>query len=408
MIVNAASSPLKVMIVDDSAVIRGFLSKLLSGAPDFAVTSIAANGLIAVNNLKKEYHDIILLDVEMPVMDGLAAIPLLMEAQPGIKIIMCSTLTTENAETTLKALALGAVDCIAKPRATQDIYAKDTFRNILTHTLKEIGGSRRPSFLSGSTAKSPSSLGSSGGTSGAGSALTNSKQSSGVQARAAVAQAKSSEVQAGTTLNRVGKPIKLRPANEGYSGKPELLAIGSSTGGPNALFEVIPHLQGIQIPVIITQHMPPTFTKILAEHIAQQTKVPAVEGAEGMPLLPGRIHVAPGGYHMLFRKNGPSAVITLSEGPIENFCRPAVDPMLRSAVKIFGSKIMTVILTGMGQDGMLGARDVVEAGGRVIAQDEETSVVWGMPGAAAVDGTCSAVLPLKEIGPWLRKSSLRL
>lgn len=401
---NATASPLKVMIVDDSAVIRGFLSKLLSGEPDFAVTSIAANGLIAVNNLKKEYHDIILLDVEMPVMDGLAAIPLLMEAQPGIKIIMCSTLTTENAETTLKALALGAVDCIAKPRATQDIYAKDTFRNILTHTLKEIGGSRRPSFLSGSAAKAPSSP----ATTGAAATLSNSKSSSGAQARAALAQAKSSDSLPSATLNRVGKPIKLRPSSEGYSGKPELLAIGSSTGGPNALFEVIPHLQGIQIPVIITQHMPPTFTKILAEHITQQTKVPAVEGAEGMPLMPGRIHVAPGGYHMLFRKNGPSAVITLSDGPMENFCRPAVDPMLRSAVKIFGSKIMTVILTGMGQDGMLGARDVVEAGGRVIAQDEETSVVWGMPGAVAIDGTSSAVLPLKEIGPWLRKSSLRL
>jgi len=379
------NTPIKVMIVDDSAVIRGFLGKILENEAGFEVTSTAANGQIAVSNLKKNKHDIILLDVEMPVMDGLTAIPLLLEAQPNTRIIMCSTLTTENAETTLRAFALGAVECIAKPSTTQDIYAKDTFRNILIHTLKEIAGVRK-------IAPAPSPT----------------KASSNQSSREARQEALRAPQTEHVTLDRSKKIVTLRASNQGFSGKPELLAIGSSTGGPNALFELIPNLKGIQIPVVITQHMPPTFTRILAEHIEQQTGLKAVEGAEGMPLLPGRIHVAPGGHHMLFKKNGPSSVITLDDGPMENFCRPAVDPMLRSAVAIYGEKIMTVILTGMGQDGMLGAREVIKAGGRVIAQDEETSVVWGMPGAVALDGSCSAVLPLKEIGPWLRKSSLRL
>lgn len=393
---HSSTAPLKVMIVDDLAVIRGFLGKMLESEPAFEVLSTAANGQSAVTNLQRERHDLILLDVEMPIMDGLTAIPLLMEAQPDIKIIMCSTLTTENAETTMRALALGAVDCIAKPSTTQDIYAKDTFRNILTHTLRGIGGI--------SQNKAPTQTPQPEKTQARDKVAPRSPLKESAPVKATAPQPSQEHV----SIDRSKKTFSLRSPNQGYTGKPEILVIGSSTGGPNALFELIPHLKGIQIPIIITQHMPPTFTRILAEHIEQQTGVKAVEGAEGMPLLPGRVHIAPGGYHMLLKKNGPSTVITLNDGPMENFCRPAVDPMFRSAVKIYGEKIMAVILTGMGQDGMLGARDVVAAGGRVIAQDEATSIVWGMPGAVALDGSCSAVLPLKEIGPWLRKSSLRL
>lgn len=395
------SNPIKVMIVDDSAVIRGFLGKILGETPEIEIVTTAANGAIAVANLEKNRCDIIMLDVEMPVMDGLTAIPKLLEVQPDVKIIMCSTLTTENGETTFKALKLGAVDCIAKPTTTQDIYAKDTFRDILLHTVKEIGGkheqSATPSPSRGAAAPArpvrPSST-----------PAPEDKAPATTTPRGGAA-ATSEQF---TSINRAGKTVKLRAPTDGYSGKPDLLAIGCSTGGPNALFALLPTLKGIQIPVIITQHMPPTFTRILAEHIQQQTGLPAVEGADGMPLLPGRVHVAPGGYHMLLKKNGPSTVISLNDGAMENFCRPAVDPMFRSAASIYGSKIMAVILTGMGQDGMLGAREIVAAGGRVIAQDEASSVVWGMPGAVALDGTCTAVMPLNEIGPWLRKSSLRL
>lgn len=402
------TNPIKVMIVDDSAVIRGFLGKILGEHPDIEIVSTAPNGAVAVANLEKNRCDIIMLDVEMPVMDGLTAIPKLMAVQPDVKIIMCSTLTTENGETTFKALKLGAVDCIAKPTTTQDIYAKDTFRDILLHTVIEIGRKRetapaKPAATQARPVRPVTAATAPSDEKPATAASATSPAST--QARTASPAATSDQF---TSISRAGKTIKLRPSTDGYSGKPDLLAIGCSTGGPNALFALLPTLKGIQIPVIITQHMPPTFTRILAEHIQQQTGLPAVEGADGMPLLPGRIHVAPGGYHMLLKKNGPSTVISLNDGPMENFCRPAVDPMFRSAASIYGSKIMAVILTGMGQDGMLGAREVVAAGGRVIAQDEASSVVWGMPGAVALDGTCTAVMPLNEIGPWLRKSSLRL
>ena len=379
------SQPIKVMLVDDSAVIRGFLIKILGSFDDIEVVNIATNGLEAVNLLVKKKCDVIILDVEMPVMDGLSAIPKLLQSQPDAKIIMFSTLTTQNAETTMRALALGAVECLAKPTSTQDLYAKDDFKDTLVRMIREVAGARKPLLSSGRTISPPSSDAS-------------AKPAAGSQ-----------QIQTKTRLHpHAAKTITLRAAHEGYSGKPDLLAIGSSTGGPNALFKVLSGLRGVDVPIIITQHMPPTFTRILAEHIKMQTGLAAAEAEDGMPLVAGRVHVAPGGHHMLIDRKGATAVIKIDDGPMENFCKPAVDPMLRSAVKVFGNRIMTVILTGMGSDGMLGAREVVKAGGRVIAQDEASSVVWGMPGATALDGTCSAVLPLDEIGPWLRKSSLRL
>lgn len=384
----SATNPIKIMVVDDSAVIRGYLVKLLGSCPDIEVKSIAANGQIAINNLAKNKHDIIILDVEMPVMDGLAAIPQLLKTQPDVKIFMFSTLTTENAETTMRAFALGAVECLAKPSSNQEMYGKDTFKDNLVRMIREIVGARHIPLDTKPASPAPSAK------------PSTSPRPAPTDEQAAPARPR--------LHPHAARTITLRGAQEGFMGKPDLLAIGSSTGGPNALFKLLGTLRGIDVPVVITQHMPPTFTRILAEHIKQQTGLSAVEGEDGMPLVAGRIHVAPGGFHMLIDRKGATPIIKINDGPQENFCRPAVDPMLRSAVKVFGGRIMTVILTGMGQDGMLGCRDVVAAGGRVIAQDEASSVVWGMPGAAALDGTCSAVLPLDEIGPWLRKSSLRL
>ncbi|OFW88406.1 MAG: hypothetical protein A3B66_09550 [Alphaproteobacteria bacterium RIFCSPHIGHO2_02_FULL_46_13] len=375
----SAENPIKVMIVDDSAVIRGFLTKILGTSDDIKVQSIATNGLEAVNMLVKQRCDIIILDVEMPIMDGLTAIPKLLQVQPDVKIFMFSTLTTQNAETTMRALALGAVEALAKPTSTQDLYAKDDFKDNLTNMIREIAGAKK---LQPSSSKATP---------------------------AARTPAPHPHEPTKSRLHpHAAKTVVLRPPHEGFLGKPDILAIGSSTGGPNALFKLLGTLRGIDIPIIVTQHMPPTFTRILAEHIKMQTGLAAVEAEDGMPLVAGRVHVAPGGFHMLIDRKGAMPVIRIDNGPLENFCKPAVDPMLRSAIKIFGNKIMTVILTGMGSDGMLGSREVVKAGGRVISQDEATSIVWGMPGAVALDGLCSAVLPLDEIGPWLRKSSLRL
>jgi two-component system chemotaxis response regulator CheB len=189
---------------------------------------------------------------------------------------------------------------------------------------------------------------------------------------------------------------------------PDIVAIGSSTGGPQALFTVLGALKpGIPQPIVITQHMPATFTTILAEHIERASGIPTVEGADGMPVQGGHAYVAPGDFHMVIELNGPQRVIRLLKTPPENFCRPSVDPMLRSLTKIYGRKIFTVILTGMGQDGLKGGEAVIAAGGSVIAQDEATSVVWGMPGAVSMAGLCSAVVPLTEVAPLIRRVAAR-
>jgi len=193
----------------------------------------------------------------------------------------------------------------------------------------------------------------------------------------------------------------LRPAG---SAKPEVIAIGSSTGGPQALAEVLKSLtKSVTLPILITQHMPPTFTSILAAHIAQLTGWPCAEAKDGDVIQKHQIYVAPGGHHMLIEKSGVQKVIRLSDSPPENFCRPAVDPMLRSIAKAYGPSVLVIILTGMGYDGRNGSQDISKSGGTVVAQDKDTSVVWGMPGAVATSGLCSAVLPLKDLGPHVSK-----
>jgi two-component system chemotaxis response regulator CheB len=183
--------------------------------------------------------------------------------------------------------------------------------------------------------------------------------------------------------------------------RPRILAIGSSTGGPQALLSLLPQISPAldTIPVLITQHMPPTFTTILAEHIGRATSRPSKEGLNGDIVKPGSIYVAPGKFHMLLRQKDGDVVIHLDDGPQVNFCRPAVDPMFASISTIFGNAALAVVLTGMGHDGANGGKLIANAGGSVIAQDETTSVVWGMPGTAAAAGVCSAVLPLSDIGP---------
>ena len=193
-------------------------------------------------------------------------------------------------------------------------------------------------------------------------------------------------------------PIVLRPFPATL---PRVLLIGSSTGGPQALNALIANIQPVvdQAPVLITQHMPATFTTILAEHLARASGRPASEAVDGEPVRVGRIYVAPGGRHMRVARRDGEPVITLDDGALVHFCKPAVDPLLASAAAVWGNWSLAVILTGMGTDGTRGAAEIVAAGGCVIAQDEASSVVWGMPGSAAHAGVCSAVLPLDQIAP---------
>jgi two-component system chemotaxis response regulator CheB len=371
-----ASAITHVMVVDDSAVIRGFITRELESDPAVKVVASANNGQAAIDTLRRVPADVVILDIEMPVMDGLTAIPKLKEIDPATQIVMASTLTHKNAEVSLKALTLGATDYIAKP-SSQQMAGADSFHHELVEKVKILGAiARRKGVRQGPQA----------------------------QASAAVVRPRPAGIGATAIMERPPtdkKHIVLRPMP---ISRPEIIAIGSSTGGPQALFEVIKSMgANLSQPIVITQHMPPSFTTILAQHISRQCGVTCTEAADGEALRAGCYYVAPGDFHMLISRKGDGPTVKLVKDPAENFCRPSVDPMLRSLVDVYAGRILIVMLTGMGQDGWKGSDAVVKAGGAVLAQDEASSVVWGMPGAVSMSGLCSAVLPLTEIGATVRQ-----
>jgi two-component system chemotaxis response regulator CheB len=368
--------PHRVMVVDDSAVIRGLLSRALEGDPELRVVASVGDGQMALNALSRQSVDVIVLDIEMPVMDGLTAIPKLIAIDPAVKIIMASTLTLRGAEVSMKALQSGAADYVTKPSSTRELGAADNFKRELVSKVKALAVSARR----------------------AGSRNRPGLRTERLMPVAPLPRPRSMDPAA----------VVLRPMPTVLT-PPDIIAIGSSTGGPQALFEVLSHLKGgaIRQPILITQHMPATFTTILAEHITRQCGIACGEAKDGEPLVGGRIYLAPGDFHMVLATRGTSTVLSVNKEPPENFCRPAVDPMMRTIAKIYGRRALAIILTGMGQDGMRGCTELVAAGGLVIAQDEPSSVVWGMPGAVATAGLCSSVLPLREIGPFIRKIALR-
>lgn len=375
--------PFRVMVVDDSVVIRGLLSRALETDPEVRVVSSVGDGQMAVNAIRRQPIDVVVLDIEMPVMDGLTALPKLLEASPHTKVVMASTLTKRNADISLRAMSSGASDYVPKPTSMRDAGAADEFKRELLSKVKALAAAARRS---------------------GGDKLRAAYEARPLRDRDAPLAPRS-----GAAPALPGKPpakIILRPFPTAF--RPEVIAIGSSTGGPQALFEVVGHLsQGITQPILITQHMPATFTTILAEHISRQCKLKAVEAQDGMPLVGGEAYVAPGNYHMTVQSKDGRLTIKLNQDPPENFCRPSVDPMMRSLAALLPRKVLSVILTGMGADGLKGCEKVVASGSAVIAQDEATSVVWGMPGAVATAGLCSAVLPVKEIGPSVRRMALR-
>ncbi len=360
---NKQNRKIRVMLVDDSVVIRGFISRIIDANDDMEVVGSMQNGQFALNSIKRIDPDVILLDIEMPVMDGITALPKLLEADPEVKVIMCSTLTQRNADITLKALSLGAVDCIAKPTSSVELRNKQDFNDKLIRMIREIG----------TTKKAPAHI--------------------------------ESKVAVRNVTRKIApenkKSFSLRKTQNGLYHKPDIIAVGSSTGGPQALFGLIKNFKNVKVPIVITQHMPPTFTTILAQHIEQQTGVTAFEGENGMKIEAGCAYIAPGGIHMTLERKTDGVYIKLNDGAPENFCKPSVDVMMRSVVSVYGKKVVGVMLTGMGNDGLSGFKKLVDAGGYCIAQDEETSVVWGMPGAVAMAGICSEVLPLEKLGPWV-------
>ena len=360
------SDKITVMLVDDSSVIRRAISMMLETNPSVEIVASVPDGQTAISSASRKKPDIIILDVEMPVMDGLRALPELLRNSPDSKVIMCSSLTEKGADTTIKAMSLGAVECLVKPSNASGMGDESPFKKKLLELVTSLGAHKAPAAR---PERSPDR-----GT---------------PQTR---------------TAPSTDSPLILRKNALDYSGKPDILAIGSSTGGPKALFHVLKDIGKIDVPIVITQHMPATFTKILAEHIGQNTGLDSYEAEEGMLVQAGKVYVAPGGKHMLFTKQGAQLKVSIDDGPPENFCKPAVDPMMRSLIEIYGKKVLMVILTGMGNDGLKSGQSLVDKGGRLIAQDQKTSVVWGMPGAVANAGLCSEVLPIDKIGGWVRKA----
>lgn len=342
-----AAPPVRVMVCDDSAVIRSILCRVLSGDTGIEIVARACNGQEALDQIRRkpDLADVLVLDIEMPEMDGLTALPLLLEASPGLKVIIASTLTTRGAATTLEAMRLGAVDYVPKPSAAA-LSGDLSFQRELLGKVRGLGRRRTAAAAS---------------------------------------------------------PPRALALRTGPALRPRLLAIGSSTGGPQALTALLQALRtelgaaGLGVPAVLTQHMPPAFTPLLAEQLTRLGGLPCTEARDGEALRPGRVHIAPGGRHLLVVQ-GPSGLqAKLDDGPPENFCRPSVDPMLRSAVKACDGKVLMLMLTGMGHDGLTGTEALVAAGGLAMAQDEASSVVWGMPGAIAKAGLCSAVLPLPAL-----------
>jgi two-component system chemotaxis response regulator CheB len=370
---GGAAAPIRVLVVDDSHVIRGLLTRTLDSDPGIKVVASASNGKVAIDEVTKQDVDVVVLDIEMPVMDGMTALPQLIAARPGIQVIMASTLTLKGASISMKAISKGAVDYVPKPTSTGEINSAEGFKRDLISKVKSWGAAGRRRKASGAVPAATQP--------GANTALKK--------------------------LFAAAGPIKLRDMPTLF--RPDCLAIGSSTGGPQALFKVFQMLGKVtNLPIFVTQHMPATFTTILAEHLAQASGMPSAEAKDKEPVMPGRIYVAPGDFHMTVTVEGGRKVLRLDKNPPENFCRPAVDPMLRSLAKAYNGKVMVMMLTGMGQDGAKGSKEIVDAGGVVAAQDEATSVVWGMPGAVTTAGLCSAVLPLSDIGPFLRKTISRM
>ncbi len=348
--------PTRIMIVDDSAVIRGMIGRWLTEAGGFDIVATASNGRMAVDAAGRTKPEIILLDIEMPEVDGLAALPMILKAHPASKVIVISTLTQRNAEISLKCLSLGAVDYLAKPESARAAGAAADFRRDLVAKLRALG------------------------------------------------EAKPRQARVLAPAPPAAAPVKLSAAPKPASVRPQCLLIGSSTGGPRAVERVLLDLKPVLpiIPVLIVQHMPAMFTAVFAEHLQSLLALPAREPKDGEAVLPGTILVAPGGRHMGIVSSGGRAVVRLNDGPPENFCRPAVDVLFRDAASVFGASALAAVLTGMGSDGTHGARHLTKAGATVVAQDEATSIVWGMPGSVVKAGLAHEILPLESIGRSLR------
>ncbi|MFZ0159443.1 MAG: chemotaxis response regulator protein-glutamate methylesterase [Kineosporiaceae bacterium] len=336
---------IRILVVDDSAVIRKLVSDALAADPQIEVVGTAQNGQVAVERVAQLAPDAVTMDIEMPVMNGIDAVRAIRRTHRRLPIVMFSTLTERGASATLDALTAGASDYVTKPSNVAG------FAQSLANVREQL--------------------------------IPKLKALTGIGVRSAQAA-------------RVPAPP---PGPRGQRTGPfQAIVLGSSTGGPDALSKVLTGLPPtLPVPILIVQHMPPVFTRLLAQRLDATCPLRVTEAAEGDAVVPGRVLIAPGGSHLEVRRRGAGVVVRLSDAPPENFCRPAVDVLFRSAVTVYADRLLAVVLTGMGRDGEKGARLVRTAGGEIIVQDEPTSVVWGMPGAVANAGLADSVVPLPRV-----------
>jgi len=340
---------IRVLVVDDSVVVRRIVKEALASDPAIEIGGLAANGRIALSMIEQYPPDLVTLDIEMPELDGMEVLRQLRVKRPALPVIMFSTLTERGAAATFDALALGARDYVTKPANVGSVMSSiEAIRNQLIPKIKALCGDveaiSRPAGPGG-------------------------KALHGIL----------------PALSSVVRPV-------------EVVAIGTSTGGPNALAQVLPQIpQDFPAAVVVVQHMPPTFTRFLAERLNGDCRLPVAEAVDNQWLRPGTVSIAPGDYHVAVEQRGTRVYLRTLHTPPENSCRPAVDVLFRSVARVYGPRALGVVMTGMGQDGLRGGEQLHDAGAIILAQDEATSVVWGMPGFIVQAGLAAKVLPLPEI-----------
>ncbi len=345
---------IRILVVDDSVVVRRMVSDALSADPQLQIVGTAANGKIALAKIPQVNPDIVILDIEMPELDGLGTLECVRKTYKKLPVIMYSTLTQRGAEATLEALSKGATDYVTKPsNVGSAALGLECIRTQLIPKIKAICG------CSGVANPSPALV-----------------------------------------VPVAPKPFLHSVSIPRREERIDIVAIGVSTGGPNALAELIPEFPcDFPVPVVVVQHMPPIFTRLLSERLAAKSQIDVQEGHNGAVLKPGCVWLAPGGYHMVVANDRNQITLHTHEGPPENSCRPAVDVLFRSVAEMYKLHTLGVVMTGMGQDGLRGCERIRELDGQVLAQDQESSVVWGMPGFVANAGLADNILPLTQIAP---------
>jgi two-component system, chemotaxis family, protein-glutamate methylesterase/glutaminase len=348
-------APIRIFLVDDSLVIRKLLSDTLSADPALEVVGTACDGRIALAKLPALKPDLITLDIEMPVMDGLETLAAVSKLYPKLPVIMFSTLTERGAAATLDALSPGASDYATKPSSTgSPAAAIERIRGELIPKIKALCG-----------------------------VLT-------------------------LKIVPLARPMPALKVRSALNPRVDIIAIGTSTGGPNALAKVLPLIpKDFPVPIVVVQHMPPVFTRLLAERLASQSAIAVQEGVAGTVLRAGHAYIAPGNFHMRVARAGLQCQIELNQAPSEKSCRPAVDVLFRSVARAYRANALGVVLTGMGSDGVHGAETIRQGGGEVIVQDEASSVVWGMPGLVHASGHADAVYPLDDLAAQMMRRVLQ-